>query len=71
MDKHPGRTLVLGGGYIAIECAGFLHEIGADVTLINRSNFLRVFDQGAAEKVKEEFGLMGIRTSEHTRIISV
>ena len=71
MDKHPGRTLVLGGGYIAIECAGFLKELGGDVTLVNRSNFLRVFDQGAAEKVKEEFGLLGIRTSEHTRIVSV
>ncbi len=48
MKKSPGKTLVLGGGYIAIECAGFLKEIGCDVTLINRSNFLRVFDQGAA-----------------------
>ena len=48
MEKHPGKTLVLGGGYIAIECAGFLKELGGDVTLINRSNFLRVFDQGAA-----------------------
>ena len=67
-EKSPGKTLVVGGGYIAIECAGFLKEMGFDVTLINRSNFLRVFDQDAAEKIKEEFRNIGMATSEHTLI---
>jgi thioredoxin reductase (NADPH) len=44
LKKNPGKTLVVGGGYIAIECAGFLRGLGNDVVLINRSTFMRVFD---------------------------
>ena len=32
----PGRTLVIGGGYIALECASFLRSIGFEVTVIVR-----------------------------------
>lgn len=28
LEKDPGTTLVIGGGYIAIECAGFLNGLG-------------------------------------------
>lgn len=44
MTKDPGTTLVVGGGYIAIECAGFLAGIGKTVHLLNRSTFLRTMD---------------------------
>ena len=44
LKEDPGKTLVIGGGYIALECAGFLNGLGKDVTMINRSTFLRVMD---------------------------
>lgn len=44
LEKSPGETLVIGGGYIAIECAGFLSGLGNRVHLVNRSSFMRVFD---------------------------
>lgn len=27
LKKNPGKTLVIGAGYIALECAGFLHHV--------------------------------------------
>lgn len=38
----PKKTLVVGGGYIALECAGFLGTIGYPVEVMNRTHtFLR------------------------------
>lgn len=49
----PGKTLVVGASYVALECAGFLAGIGLDVTVMVRSILLRGFDQQMAEKVGE------------------
>lgn len=51
MQKKPGKTLIVGASYIALECAGFLHGLGIDVTVMVRSIFLRGFDQQLANKV--------------------
>jgi glutathione reductase (NADPH) len=41
----PRRAVVVGGGYIAVEFAGILHGLGAEVTQIYRGDlFLRGFD---------------------------
>ena len=61
LNENPGNTLVIGGGYIAIECAGFIRGLGNEVTLINRSTFMRVFDKDMAEKVMEEMADQGIK----------
>jgi thioredoxin reductase (NADPH) len=53
LKENPGKTLVVGGGYIAIECAGFLIGLGNEVILANRSSFLRVFDKDMAFKVED------------------
>jgi pyruvate/2-oxoglutarate dehydrogenase complex dihydrolipoamide dehydrogenase (E3) component len=53
LKENPGKTLVIGGGYIAIECAGFLRGLGNEVILANRSTFMRVFDKDIADKVVE------------------
>jgi pyruvate/2-oxoglutarate dehydrogenase complex dihydrolipoamide dehydrogenase (E3) component len=37
--------------YLALECAGFLKELGNEVIMINRSTFLRVFDQTIGGKI--------------------
>ena len=43
-----GKTLVIGAGYIALECGGFLRGLGKDVTILHRSTILRSFDQQMA-----------------------
>ena len=48
MEKDPGTTFVLGGGYIAIECAGFLRGLGKQVYIANRSTFLSTMDKDMA-----------------------
>jgi thioredoxin reductase (NADPH) len=45
LKKAPGKTLIIGASYIALECAGFLHSYGFDVTIMVRSILLRGFDQ--------------------------
>jgi pyruvate/2-oxoglutarate dehydrogenase complex dihydrolipoamide dehydrogenase (E3) component len=54
MKEDPGKTLVVGGGYIALECAGFLNGLGKDVTMINRSTFLRVMDGDMAFRIVDD-----------------
>ncbi|XP_039627056.1 thioredoxin reductase 3 [Polypterus senegalus] len=60
----PGKTLVVGASYVALECAGFLAGLGLDVTVMVRSILLRGFDQEMAEKAgayMEEHGVKFIR----------
>lgn len=33
LSTSPGKTLVVGASYIALECAGFMRELGLDVTV--------------------------------------
>jgi len=51
LKQNPGKTLVVGASYIALECAGFLTGLGNDVTVMVRSVLLRTFDQSAATRV--------------------
>lgn len=57
----PGKTLVIGASYVALECAGFLKGLGLDVTVMVRSIFLRGFDQDMAERVGAYLEKDGIR----------
>lgn len=51
ITKNPGKTLVVGASYVALECAGFLAAFGNDTTVMVRSILLRGFDQDMAEKI--------------------
>eukprot|EP00644_Phytophthora_capsici_P002057 jgi/Phyca11/556160/estExt2_Genewise1Plus.C_PHYCAscaffold_840066 len=51
--KEPGKTLVVGASYVALECAGFLKGMGYDVKVMVRSILLRGFDQDMADKIGE------------------
>jgi thioredoxin reductase (NADPH) len=51
LKKVPGKTLVVGASYIALECAGFLTALGYDTTVMVRSIFLRGFDQDMANRI--------------------
>ncbi|XP_038054718.1 thioredoxin reductase 2, mitochondrial-like isoform X2 [Patiria miniata] len=48
LTKSPGKTLVIGGSYVALECAGFLKGLDLPVTVMVRSICLRGFDQQMA-----------------------
>jgi len=45
LPEIPKKILVVGGGYIAVECAGFLGGLGLDVSLMTRGLYLRNMDQ--------------------------
>lgn len=57
----PGKTLVVGASYVALECAGFLHGLGLDVTVMVRSIFLRGFDQEMAERAGAYMETHGVK----------
>ncbi|KAG1675214.1 Thioredoxin reductase 3 [Nymphon striatum] len=71
LPYSPGKTLVIGASYVALECAGFLAGIGLDVTVMVRSIFLRGFDQDMAERIgkyMEKNGVKFIRPCNPTSI---
>uniref|UniRef100_H3CPJ1 thioredoxin-disulfide reductase (NADPH) n=1 Tax=Tetraodon nigroviridis TaxID=99883 RepID=H3CPJ1_TETNG len=60
----PGKTLVIGASYVALECGGFLAGLGLDVTVMVRSILLRGFDQDMANRAgqyMEEHGVKFLR----------
>jgi pyruvate/2-oxoglutarate dehydrogenase complex dihydrolipoamide dehydrogenase (E3) component len=63
MKKAPGKTLVIGASYVALECAGFLTALGYDTTVMVRSILLRGFDQDMANRIGSYM------ESHHTKFI--
>ena len=55
--KAPGKTLVIGASYVALECAGFLTAMGFDTTVMVRSILLRGFDQDMANMIGEHMSM--------------
>ncbi len=51
LPKSPGKTLIVGASYVALECAGFLKGLGLPVDILVRSILLRGFDQDMAERI--------------------
>ena len=60
LKKAPGKTLIIGASYIALETAGFLREIGYDVTVMVRSVLLRGFDSDMAKRIGENLERLGV-----------
>ncbi len=75
MTEMPGRIAVVGAGYIAVELAGMLHSLGADVSLIiRREHFLREFDEilsSTLTQVMHDDGLNIINNTELKALQSV
>lgn len=61
LNREPGKTLVVGASYIALECAGFLNAFGYDTTVMVRSIFLRGFDQQMADLVAGAIAEKGVK----------
>ncbi|KAL1521954.1 hypothetical protein AB1Y20_021600 [Prymnesium parvum] len=60
MRTSPGKTLVVGASYVALECAGFIHGVGLETKVMMRSIPLRGFDQQMAGQIKTFMEQSGI-----------
>lgn len=61
LPSLPGRIVIAGGGYIAVEFAGIFHGLGADTTLLFRGNeLLRGFDGDVRRHLGTELAAKGI-----------
>ncbi|XP_030647241.1 thioredoxin reductase 2, tandem duplicate 2 [Chanos chanos] len=61
LKQSPGKTLVVGASYVALECGGFLTGIGLDATVMVRSIALRGFDQQMAGLVTDYMEAYGTK----------
>lgn len=61
LEKPPGKTLVVGGSYVALECAGFLKGLGFDTSVMVRSICLRGFDQQMASLIADHMSSEGTK----------
>lgn len=51
IPKAPGKTLVIGASYVALECAGFIQSIQGNCSVMVRSILLRGFDRAIADLI--------------------
>ncbi|GAA4005265.1 glutathione-disulfide reductase [Sphingomonas humi] len=52
LERMPKRVVIAGGGYIANEFAGVFHQLGAHVTIVNRSDtILRGYDEQIVDRL--------------------
>ena len=52
LDAVPKRAVIAGGGYIANEFAGILHEFDCEVTIVNRGDrILRHYDEQVRDRL--------------------
>jgi glutathione reductase (NADPH) len=61
LEKFPERVIVVGGGYIAVEFAGIMKGLGAEVTQLYRGpHFLRGFDDDLRHFLCDEMRKKGV-----------
>lgn len=61
-DDLPGSFIVLGGGAIALEMAHYLHSMGREVTVVQRSpHLLSGMDRECGRIIRESYEARGIR----------
>ena len=67
LTEMPKKVAVVGAGYIAVELAGMLHSLGADVSLIiRREHFLREFDDILSSTLTEIMHNEGLKIVNNT-----
>jgi glutathione reductase (NADPH) len=65
-ERGVGKTVIVGGGYIAVEIAGVFAALGSQVTLLVRSErLLRGFDLSLAEGALESLRESGVEVLLH------
>jgi glutathione reductase (NADPH) len=69
LDAVPKRIVIAGGGYIANEFAGIFHQLGAEVTLLNRSDqILRGYDEQIRDRLLQISVAKGIHFQFNTAL---
>ncbi|EFP13311.1 CRE-TRXR-2 protein [Caenorhabditis remanei] len=71
LKNVPGKTLVVGAGYVALECAGFLAGLNQDVEVLVRSRPLKEFDQDCVHFVMEQLKSSGVKVREAVEVEKV
>ncbi|KAJ5080331.1 thioredoxin reductase 1 cytoplasmic [Anaeramoeba ignava] len=71
LKKPPGKTLIIGASYIALETAGFLKSFGYDTTVMVRSQILRKFDQQIANLIQKNMEKKGIKFMINTTVKNI
>lgn len=62
LQESPKTTLIIGGSYVALECASFLRGFGCDVTVMVRTDvILRGFDRQMARLLVDALQKEGIK----------
>ena len=62
LDELPGKIVIVGGGYIAVEFASIFNGLGVDTTVIYRGQkILRGFDEEVRDHLSDELLKKGIR----------
>jgi glutathione reductase (NADPH) len=68
LESQPGRVLIVGAGYVAVEFAGILRALGSEVTLAHREGtILRHFDADLGSALCDEMIRQGIQLAPHSR----
>jgi glutathione reductase (NADPH) len=68
LEALPKRVLISGGGYIANEFAGIFHQLGSDVTVVNRTDvILRGYDESIRDRLLQISMTKGIKFQFNSR----
>ena len=72
LDSCPKQVAIIGSGYIAVELAGVLNSLGADVCMyLRKQHLLRTFDSMLRETLLESMLDQGIDILPRTQIVEV
>jgi glutathione reductase (NADPH) len=72
LPKKPEKLVVIGGGYIAVEFAGYFHGYGSEVHLVFRGDKpLRGFDEDIREHLLELLKVRGIHVHTGENPLSI
>lgn len=72
LDALPGRGIVVGGGYIAVEFASIFNGLGVETTLLyRRDKILRNFDEDLRDGLMEEAQKKGLDLRTNSDIASI
>ena len=72
LEKQPRRVAVIGAGYIAVELAGVLKQLGSDVSLLlRRGHFLDSFDVMLRETLMDEMLEADIDILTHRNVAEI
>ena len=62
LGRLPGRVVIIGGGYVAVEFASIFNGLGVETTLVYRSDrLLRSFDADLGRFLGEQMANKGVR----------